>query len=178
MKKILLFLFSLFLLTGCDDLTNTPQKQVEMFLSKYQTLDKDVLNDLDSVVALEETFNKDQREKHKNLMKKHYQGLVYDIKDYKEDGDKATVTVEIEVCDYSKTLAETNLYLASNRDEFLDNGEYSVIKFNDYRLAELEKTKDKVKYTLDLTLTKVNDKWQLDPISDDVEDKIHGIYSY
>lgn len=178
MKKILLFIFSLFLLTGCDDLTNTPQKQVEMFLSKYQTLDKEVLNDLDNVVALEENFNTEQREKYKALMKKHYQCLTYDIKDYKIDGDKATVTVEIEVTDYSKTIAKTNLYLTTNRDEFLENDEYSPIKFNDYRLKELEKVKDKVKYTLDLTLTKKDDKWELDPITSDVEDKIHGIYSY
>ena len=142
-------------------------------------MDKEVLNDLDSVVAEEVNFNTEQRDKYKDLMKKHYQNLTYKIKDSVEDADSATVTVEIEVTDYSKAIADTNLYLQTNRDEFLDEfGEYDNTKFNDYRLEELSKVKDKVKYTLDLTLTKVNDEWQLDQIDDEVEDKIHGIYQY
>lgn len=179
MKKILLIILSLFIITGCDDLNNTPQKQVETFFNKYQTLDKDVLNDLDNVVAEEETFNTEEREKYKAIMKKHYQNLVYKVKDYKVDGDNANVTVEIEVFDYSKTIAKTNLYLVQNSEEFEnEDGTYDVIKFNDYRIKELEGVTDKVKYTLEFTLTKVDDKWQIDPIDDEIEEKIHGIYMY
>lgn len=179
MKKILITLIAILFLTGCNTLDNTPTKQVEVFLNKYQTLDKEVLNDLDSAVAEEMNFNTSQRSKYKNLMKKHYQNMTYEIKDVIEDGDEATVTVEIEVTDYSRTIASTNLYLQANREQFLDeDGIYDNTKFNDYRLEELSKVKDKVKYTLDLTLTKNDDEWQLDPISSVTEDKIHGIYQY
>lgn len=179
MKKIFITLITIILLTGCNTLDNTPTKQVEVFLNKYQTLDKEVLNDLDSAVAEEMNFNTAQREKYKNMMKKHYQNITYEIKDTQEDGDEATVTVEIEVTDYSKTIASTNLYLQANRNEFLDeDGEYDNTKFNNYRLEELSKVKDKVKYTLELTLTKNDDKWELNPISGITEDKIHGIYQY
>lgn len=179
MKKIFLMLFIALIFTGCDKLDNTPTKQVESFFNKYQVLDKDVLNDLDSAVAEESNFNTEQRDKYKNIMKKHYQNLVYEIKDSKEDGNKATVTVEIEVTDYSKVIAATKVYLDTHKNEFLDeDGNYDNIKFNDYRLNELQKTKDKVKYTLDLTLTKTDDKWEIDSISNEIEDKIHGIYEY
>lgn len=179
MKKILTLFTILLLLTGCNKLDNTPTKQVESFFNKYQTLDKEVLNDLDSATALEINFNTEQRDKYKSIMKRHYQNLSYEIKDSKENADKATVTVEIEVTDYSKTLSATNIYLNANRDEFLDEqGNYDNTKFNDYRLNELSKTKDKVKYTLDLTLTKKDDKWVLDDIDEEIEDKIHGVYVY
>ncbi|MCI5835947.1 MAG: hypothetical protein MR227_04575 [Firmicutes bacterium] len=178
MKKILMII-ALFLVVGCNKLDNTPTKQVETFFNKYQTLDKEVLSDLDSAVAEESNFNTEQRDKYKSLMKHHYQNLSYEIKDSRVDGDKATVTVEIEVTDYSKVIAATKVYLEANKKEFLDeSGNYDNTKFNDYRLEELSKTKDKVKYTLDLTLTKKDGEWKLDPITSDIEDKIHGIYEY
>ena len=179
MKKIFIALISIILLTGCNTLDNTPTKQVEVFLNKYQTLDKEVLNDLDSVTAEEMNFNTEQREKYKNLMKKHYQNIVYEIKDSEEDGDEARVIVEIQVTDYSKTIASTNLYLQANKEQFLDeSGNYDNTKFNDYRLEELSKVKDKVKYTIDLRLRKNDDKWELEPITEITEDKLHGIYRY
>lgn len=179
MKRILLIISFMLLFVGCNKMDNTPTKQVEIFFNKYQTLDKEVLNDLDYVVAEEVNFNTEQRERYKDLMKKHYQNITYEIKDSKEDGDKAIVTVEIEVTDYSKTIANANVYLQTNNEEFLDeDGLYDNTKFSDYRLDLLSKTDDKVKYTLDLSLTKIEDKWKLDEISSDVEDKINGIYIY
>ena len=112
-------------------------------------------------------------------MKKHYQALTYEIKDSEENGDKAIVTVEIEVYDYSKTIVENSIYLENNRNEFLDsNGNLDYIKYNDYRLEQLSKVKDKVKYTITLNLTKKNKKWVLDEVDEITLDKIHGMYIY
>ena len=180
MKKIMVIFMSVFLLAGCNigvDFSNTPIKQVEVFFNKYQTLDKDVLDDLDSVVAEEDQFNGEQRIAYRDLMKDSYQKLSYDIKEERIDGDKATVTVMIEVVDYSKILHDANQYLANHSEEFTDDdGNYDVILFNDYRLKQLKKAKDMVQYTLDLHLTKENDEWVIDELSSDDEDKIHGVY--
>lgn len=182
MKKIIIpFLISLtILLSGCGEtLNNTPTKQAEMFFMNYQTLNRDVIEDLNSVVEDDNSMNDSQKEKYKNIMKNHYKNLVYDIKDERINGDTAIVTVEIEVYDYSKTIANANSYLEEHMEEFLgDDNKYSQEKFIDYRLNELENVKDKVKYTLDLNLTKIDDKWQLDKISSLDEDKILGIYEY
>ena len=182
MKKILMLGGCLLVLTGCSlgtGMLNTPKKQVESFFSKYQTLDQSVLDDLDKVVAEEELFNTEQRDAYRSLMKKHYQGITYDIKDERVDGDEATVTVEIEVTDYSKTMAEAELYKEQNPNEFQDeNGVYNASKFMDYQLEQLKDVKDKVKYTLDLTLKKEGDEWKLNPLSETDEQKLHGTYTY
>ncbi len=180
MKKILLGILSIMLLSGCGEkMFNTPTKKVEMFFQNYQTLDKDVIEQLNKVVNEEENFNADQRLAYKELMKKHYQELKYEIKDEKVDGDKATVTVEIEVTDYSKALKEADKYLENNRSEFYDDkGVYDAFLFTTYRIEELKKVKDKVKFTLNMNLSKIDDEWQLDKISDTDEQKINGVYYY
>lgn len=179
MKKIWIILLLLAILTGCETMYNTPTKQVEMMLADYQTLNEDVMDDLDKVVAEEEKFNTEQREKYRELMKKHYQELVYDIKEEKIDGDQATVTVEIEVKDYSKVFQSSEQYLNDNPEKFQDEqGNYSDEKYLNYRLDKMKDTKDRVKYTMDMTLTKNGNEWELDELTEEQEKKIHGIYRY
>ena len=181
MKKILGLLGIVLLMAGCDlsAMTNTPTKQVEIFLNKYQTLDNGVLSDLDNVIADEDYLTEEQRDKYRDIMKKHYQNLTYNIKDEVIDGDIATVTVEIEVTDYSKIMTDANTYLEQNPSEFNDvSGAYDAVKFVDYRLDKLEDVKGTVKYTLDLTLNKIDDKWQLNPLNPTDQDKINGMYTY
>jgi len=181
MKKIIIpIMLSFILLTGCGEkLNNTPTKQVEMFFMNYQTLNQKVIDDLNDVLASDTSMTSDQKEKYKEIMKNHYKNIVYDIKDEVINGDMATVTVEIEVYDYSKIKASVNEYVLNHPDEFLDeNNNFSQEKSIDYRLSEFEKVKEKVKYTLELSLTKVDDEWELNDISSIDEDKILGIYEY
>lgn len=182
MKKIITILTLILLFTGCtlDDIDNTPTKQVEAFLNSYQTLDKKVLEDLDLVIAKKSDFNKEQKEKYRKILKKHYQNLTYEIKDETVNGDKANVKVEIEVTDFYKVLKEIEKYLETNKNIFLDeNNNYSNQKYYDYQLEELSKAKDNVKYTLNLTLTKKdNGDWVLNEIDEIEEKKILGIYEY
>lgn len=179
MKKVILFLIAV-LMTGCNEKTlmNTPTKKVEMFFENYQTLSDNVISDLNKVTAEEEKFNTENREKYMELMKKHYQQLTYDVKDEKVDGDTALVTVEIEVNDYSKALKEADTYLENNKEEFEENGKYNEFLFMKYKLDKLSEVKDRVKYTLDLTLSKINGVWKLDNISNIDEQKINGVYDY
>ena len=115
----------------------------------------------------------------KMLLKKHYKNLKYEIKEEMIDGDNATVTVEIEVTDYSKVMTDADAYLEQNPNEFNDeSGVYDVSLFTRYRLDKLKDAKDTVKYTLDLTLTKIEDEWALDALSETDESKIHGMYIY
>lgn len=181
MKKLFGLLAFVLLVAGCDlsVMTNTPTKQVEVFLNKYQALDNEVLSDLDSVVAVSEDFNSEQRDAYKDIMKKHYQNLKYNIKDEKVDGDIATVTVEIEVTDYSQVMTEANVYLEQNPTQFNGtDGTYDANKFVDYRLDKLIDVKKTVKYTLDLTLNKIDDKWQLNGLTSTDQNKINGMYIY
>ena len=176
MKKLVYILF-LFLLVGCNDLSNTPTKKTEEFLKKYQTLDESVINDLENVVN-ESDLNDEQKAIYIDIMKKQYQNLSYEVKDETLNGDEAITAVEISVIDFKKVLDEANDYLKNNEEEFYDNGEYSIVKFNDYKLSKLKEAKDKVRYTIEIKLTKINDKWTVDNLSNETYDKINGVYNY
>lgn len=180
MKKLAMMLFVPFLLVGCGQkIMNTPTKQVEMFFANYQSLDDSVVEQLNKVANEEELFNSTQRKEYVELMKKHYQDLKYEIKDEIIDGDTATVTVEIEVTDYSKTLEDAEKYLNENKSEFNnDKNEYDESLFTTYRLEQLKKSTDKVKYTLNIYLTKVDNEWKIDDLSETDRMKINGMYEY
>lgn len=184
MKKfisvMLLILGSILLITGCgNDLMNTPTKKVEALFNNYITLDKKVLDDLDETMLSETIMTNEQKDKYREIIKKQYQNLSYTIKDETIDGDIATVETEIEVYNYKKIIDDTNTYLKENQKEFLkEDNTVDIEKFNDYKLEELKKVKDKVTYTLNLTLKKVNNNWVLDDLTDTEISKIHGMYEY
>lgn len=181
MKKILMSLALLLCLAGCDvgkTLDNTPTKRVETFLNKYQTLDDEVLDSLDYVIAEETLFNSEQRDKYRDIIKTNYQKMMYKIKDEEIDGDNAIVTAEIEVIDYSKIMSEAESYRMENPEEFMTDDEHDESKFVDYRLEQLKNAKEKVKYTIELTLTKINEEWILDDLTKENEAKLNGVYSY
>ena len=157
---------------------NTPTKQVEEFLSKYQTMDKKVMDQLDEVIDSAGTMTKEQKEKYRDLMKKQYKNLSYKIKEDTEDGDEATVEVEIEVYDYATAIKNAESYLLTHKEEFLDEEEeVDDEKFMDYKLSEIDNVKDKVKYTLHFVLEKKDKEWEVEDITDIDRQKLHGLYS-
>ena len=171
----------LMIFTGCEnDLMNTPTKRVETLMTNYITLDEEVLRDLDETLLTETVMTPNQKDRYRDILKRQYQHLSYEIKDETIDGDNATVSVEIEVYDYNKVINEANTYLNDNPNEFIqeDNNITYVSKFNDYKLNMLKNAKDKVTYTLNLTLSKEDDKWVLDDLTDTEISKIHGMYTY
>lgn len=179
MKRIILMFFVVIGLTGCSltkDMDNTPTKKVEAFLNKYQTLDKDVLDDLDTLVNKEATFTDQQRKDYKDIIKSNYQKMTYVIKDEKVDGNEATVTAEIEVVDYTKIVSDSNQYLKNHPEEFLTDKKYNESLFIDYKISKLKEAKEKIKYTIEFTVTKADDEWMLDSITNEITDKINGSY--
>ena len=181
MKKVLGILGLALVMTGCSltDMDNTPTKQVEAYLNDYQTLNSNVLTEIDALVANETMFDKDQQTTYRDIMKKHYQDLTYVIKEETVNGDTATVEVEIEVNDYTKALSGAEDYRTTNESEFLnDEGAFDETLFNTYKLDLLKNNKERVKYTIYFSLTKENDEWVLDDLTETEEEKILGIYEY
>ena len=175
---ILLVLGSFMLITGCEtNLMNTPTKRVETMLNNYITLNSSVLDDLDETIVSDTSMTESQKNEYRDVIKKQYQNMSYEIKNETIDGDLATVEVEIEVYNYKKVINDSNTYLQNNQSEFLNEDKtINLEKFNDYKIGELKKTKDKVTYTMNLTLTKKDDKWVLDNLTDTEISKIHGMY--
>ena len=78
MKKIISIFIFLLLLVGCS-LSNSPTSKVEDLLTKYQTLDKDIVNGINSIIE-EENFTSIQKDRYKKIIEKQYKNLTYEIK--------------------------------------------------------------------------------------------------
>lgn len=164
-KKLLLLAIPLLFLVGCA-MDNTPTSKVEDLFTKYLTLDADIKSGIDSILD-EQNLSDAQKGRYRNILEKQYKNLSYQIKEEKIDGDKATVTAEIEVVDFKKAIS----------DLVFDSTVYTKETFDEEKLNRLENAKDKVKYTLELTLTKNKDEeWQLDALTNEQIKKIQGMY--
>ena len=175
--KVLVMILALFLVVGCDNMKKSPTKKVEDLLMKYQAKDTSVLTQLEEVVKEAGTMNDTQKINYRKLMERQYEDLNYKIKEEKIDGNNATVVVEIEVYDYGKSITDSETYLTTNKDEFLDEtGVTDSTKFLDYKIKNMQDTKDKIKYTISFNLTKQDNEWQLEDLSDIDRLKLHGLY--
>ena len=170
MKKIFIILNIILILTltGCS-LGNNPTSKVEDLLSKYQMLDQDIKDEIEIVVTSED-LTEEQQNRYRKLLEKQYRNLTYEIKDEEEDGNKATITTQIEVLDYKKAITMTN--------SIYDNiTNYSNEDYNDTKLDNLEAMKETVVYTIDFTLTKdIDGNWNLDSLDNDIIKKMQGMY--
>ena len=180
MKKIFLaVIVSLFMLTGCNNLMNTPTKKVELLLGKYQKLDDEVLTQLGDSLLADTVLTKEEKEKYKDLLERQYKNLTYTVKNEAIDGKTAMVEVEIEVYDYNKAITSSEEYLLNNQNEFQDEtGSVNTVQYNDYKLNEIEKMKDRITYTINFTLSKIDEEWMVDDLTDTERQKIHGLYAY
>lgn len=143
MKKVIIVL-SLFVLfiTGCGNTMNTPTGRVEEFLGKYQSMDSEVLTQLDKVISNDTSMSDEQKRDYQALMEKQYQNLSYKIKEEDIDGDEASVLVEIEVYDYANSIIESREYYNEHPDEFENNEDSDTSKEEENSKDEQEDKKD------------------------------------
>ena len=99
-KVMLVMVFAL-TLVGCSCMQMTARNRVEEFLDQYRNLSANVLGDLDEVVDSETDLNEEQKEKYRDILKKQYSDLNYEIVSEEYDGDTAVVESKITVYDLS-----------------------------------------------------------------------------
>lgn len=176
MKKIVALLLTVLIIAGCG--VNTARNAVESYLKKYKTLDSEVLVDLENTIE-KENLNNNQQEAYRDVLKKQYKDLSYEIVEEEYDDVVSYVTVKVEVYDLHKAQENASYYLQNNKEEFNDdNGEYSSDKFLDYKLEQMKKMADRVEYTITFTVIKDNDKYVVEQPTENDLKKIHGVYNY
>ncbi len=157
---------------------DSPTKKVEAFLNKYQTNDKEVVDEFDTSLFEDQTLSDEQKDRYKQVMLNQYKNLKYKIKEEKIDGNKATVDAEIEVYDFNTALNNAYTYLDEHHDEFFVDEVLDAARFVDYKIEQLLNFKDKITYTITFNLTRDDSKsdWKLEELSEADLQKIHGIY--
>lgn len=181
MKKLLkVIVFSLVfsLMVGCGCMKKTAKGAVEDYLSQYKNLSANVIGDMDNVINNENLTDKD-KEKYREVLKKQYQDLKYEVVNEEYNGDTAKVDVKIKVYDLYKVQKEADEYLNNNTNEFMENGVYNSDLFMSYKLDKMRDAKDMVEYNITFSVSKDEDgNYKVINVSNDTTLKIHGIYNY
>ena len=172
--KLLIFLFLLFVVSGCGS-DNTPKGEVQKLFSNYNNLSSDLLIQLDTVME-SENLNDAQIDKYKEGLKRQYKDFKYKINDEIISQDNAIVSTEIEVYNLTKVIEDAEEYLKNNKNEFYTDDKLNNQKFWDYKLDQMIKANEKITYTVDFSLTKLDCKWTLDELLEIDRQKIHGLY--
>ena len=196
MKK-LITIFFVILLSACSlNMNNSPKAKVKELLDKYKNQDSSVITNLDDVIDSE--YEGEYKDRYKSLILNQYKNLEYKITDEVIDEDTAIVSVDVTVYNYGSGIDAANTYLEEHESEFYkkDLSDNNIItpnndentpqtsqntidynKFLDYKLDLLEEITDRKTYSIDITLTKENNEWVLDKLTDDAIKKIHGLYT-
>lgn len=176
--KLLLVVGICLVLAGCGCMKKTAKGAVQDYLNQYKNLSSNVISSMDDVVN-DENLTDSQKEKYRDILKRQYQDLKYEITSEKYDGDNATVEVKITVYDLYKVQKDANNYLTNSGDEFKENGVYSNDLFMNYKLDKMKKVTDTVEYNITFNVTK-DDKgnYKVNDLSNSDLEKIHGVYNY
>ena len=161
MNKIVIIIF-LIIFSGCS-IANTPTSKVEAFLSRYQRLDGDISLAYDKLAGDENISNNDIN-RYREVIKRQYKNLSYEIKDEEIDGNTAIVTTEIKVYNYKKILDKYN------KDDYIEEA------YHDFITSELNNQKEKIVYTIEFELNSSKDgEWGLESLDLEEQEKLLGI---
>ena len=97
------------IMVGCSCMKTTAKGAVESFLDQYRNLSSSVITDMDEVVDKETELTEEQKEKYRDVLKKQYSDLEYEIVNENYDGDKAVVETKITVYDLYKAQRDATV---------------------------------------------------------------------
>lgn len=181
MRKITIILLLLIMISGCNNITyNTPSSKVSKFFSNYQTLNKNIINELNLAIKKNKDKSNFEKETYKQLLIKQYKNLEYKIKNEEIKNNDAYVDVEIEVYDYEKENYYSKKYFLNNLKLFNIKANENIEenkKYKNYKLSKLKNTKKRKKYSITLQLKKENNIWKLVNLKKEDLKKIHGFFS-
>ena len=158
--------------TQKDAYTDIMKKQYEDMT--YEIKDEVINGDTATVTAEIEVYdyykiNKDAQE--------YYDSNPDEFKDDSAN-DNSDNGVVGDVVEGAKDVAEDAADTAKDVVEDAADVLTGDAKYVEYRLGKLKDAKDRVTYTIEFTLTKVDDVWTLDEIDDATRQKIHGLYEH
>ena len=176
MKKIVIFIVILLVLSGCSKSKNAFDI-VKDYLDNYNSLSSNIRKEIDEIVNNSNELSEDNKDIYKKIFLRQYKDLKYTILTEEYGDNKALITVNINVYDLNKAEEEAMDYLSKNLKDFYDDNDiFNNDKYINYKLNLMYESKERIDYIVTFLLELKNDKWVLvQPTNEDLE-KIHGIY--
>ena len=146
----------------------TPIDLTKDFLDSYKKCDSEIVNKIK--YPFDDELTKAQEKKYKEIIKSQYMALDYEITEEHVGEIDAIIKVEFNVLDYKSSYDKATSYLS------LYGKDKSNEKKVDYKLKEMEHTKEKEKYSIEFTFHKLDGEWHMiDPSEADLQ-KLAGTF--
>lgn len=178
-------------LTQLKDMISTDSLMNDTQKSTYEDIMKKQYKDM-SYVIKDETIDGDTATVTTEIEVYDYYKINKDAEDYynnnpnefssttdnsiTKDVKDTTKDVVDDVKDAARDVVEGTKDVAEDAKDKVTGTSDS--KYVEYRLGKLKEAKDRVKYTIDFKLTKVNNIWTINDIDDVTRQKIHGLYEH
>lgn len=156
--------------------STSPVGMTESYLKKYQKEDKSLTSKI--TYPFSDKLNSNQEQRYKEIIKKQYRNIKYNISDEYVGDIDANITVEITVVDLKSEYEKANSYVLAHKDNYLNpEGNLDDEKVTNYKLEKLEKAIDKIDYSIVINYYK-NDKnqWVMSELSSSDLEKINGTF--
>lgn len=181
-KKLILIILVIFVLLLTVSLvfyvkkigTKSPVTLTEEYMQKYQNLNKEIVDSI--VYEFDDDLTDVQKNKYKEIMKKQYSKMTYEIMDEVVNETDAIITVEFDVYDLSAAMEMADSYVDVYSDRFMKNGKFDNYAAIDYKLKSLSNCTERIAYSIKFTYYKKDKKWILSDLSDVDLKKLNGTY--
>ena len=168
-------------LTQLKDMVDTDSLMDETQKSTYTDIMKKQYKDMTYTIK-DEVIDGDTATVTTEIEVYDYYKINKDAEDYyNKNPDEFKSVTGNGIVDDAKNAAENVIEGAKDAVEDTKDavtGTTSDSKYVEYRLGKLKNAKDRVKYTIDFKLTKVDNVWTLNDIDDTTRQKIHGLYEH
>lgn len=168
-------------LTQLKDMVDTDSLMDETQKSTYTDIMKKQYKDMTYTIK-DEVIDGDTATVTTEIEVYDYYKINKDAEDYyNKNPDEFKSVTGNGIVDDTKNAAENVIEGAKDAVEDTKDavtGTTSDSKYVEYRLEKLKNAKDRVKYTIDFKLTKVDNIWTLNDIDDTTRQKIHGLYEH
>lgn len=168
-------------LTQLKDMVDTDSLMDETQKSTYTDIMKKQYKDMTYTIK-DEVIDGDTATVTTEIEVYDYYKINKDAEDYyNKNPDEFKSVTGNGIVDDAKNAAENVIEGAKDAVEDTKDavtGTTSDSKYVEYRLEKLKNAKDRVKYTIDFKLTKVDNIWTLNDIDDTTRQKIHGLYEH
>lgn len=168
-------------LTQLKDMVDTDPLMDETQKSTYTDIMKKQYKDMTYTIK-DEVIDGDTATVTTEIEVYDYYKINKDAEDYyNKNPDEFKSVTGNGIVDDTKNAAENVIEGAKDAVEDTKDavtGTTSDSKYVEYRLEKLKNAKDRVKYTIDFKLTKVDNIWTLNDIDDTTRQKIHGLYEH